>query len=190
MSSSIKKFTSRALAPNTLRTYERAFKRLQDWLHSRDLELDDRSLAEYLSDMYESGLSQATCALAVAAARWNISKSGKDLSIGRMTHDVLQGIRRSEKRGTGQVAGLTWEEADKVSRVQQRKKTPAGWRNAAMIAAASDALLRVSEIQAISIDDLNLDVDGEGFSILEIPRSKTDPEGRGEKNYWVPVRRC
>lgn len=75
--------------------------------------------------------------------------------------------------------GLKWEEADRVANQQWRKRTAAGLRNSALIAVASDALLRVSEIQAILIRDLDLEVNSLGNSILTIPRSKTDPEGEG-----------
>ena len=54
----------------------------------------------------------------------------------------------------------------------------AGLRDAAIIAVASDALLRVSEISALYVDDVNL----EEQTVL-IRRSKTDQEGAGAVQF-------
>ena len=184
--SSIEKYTSRALAPNTLRTYQFCLKRLQNWLHQSNLELSDRLLAEYLIASYESGLSQSFCSLTVAAVRWHSSTTGQAVLLEPITPTVLKAIRRSSEHGVGQVKGLTWKEADQVIYSQRQKNTPAGWRNAALIAIASDALLRVSEIQALEVQNLELNVVQDGFSVLEISRSKTDQMGKGAKMRLGP----
>ncbi len=54
-------------------------------------------------------------------------------------------------------------------------------RDAAILAVASDALLRVGEVAALQVDDIAFEADGSG--IVTIRSSKTDQEGRGDKLY-------
>ena len=183
--SSIKKFTDRAISPNTRLAYEKALRRFRDWLRTRNLKLNDSSLAEYLTSIYKAGLSHSTCAQCVAAVKWMARETRTADLVGKTTGLVLKGIARSGKRGCGQVKGLLWDQVDTVVNLEFRKGTPAGFRNAAMFAVAADAMLRISEIQAMRIDDIELNADDRGFSVLTIPRSKTDQEWIGEKNNWV-----
>lgn len=189
MSPSLKKFTDRAISSNTQLSYEKAIDRIQNWLRIRKLELNDASLAEYLASIYEAGSSHSTCSLCVAAVRWMTRGTGTAELVGSTTSLVLKGIARSKKHGPGQVAGLDWNDVDKVVDIQHSKKTLEGFRNAAMIAVGSDAMLRVSEIQAVTVEDVELNVNERGFSVLTIPRSKTDQEGIGKKRRWVHQRR-
>lgn len=188
MSPSLKKFADRAISPNTRLTYEKALGRIRDWLRTKKLELNDSSLAEYLVSIYEDGSSHATCSLCVAAVKWLARENGTAELVGNTTILVLKGIARSKKHGPGQVDGLDWNHVDKVVDNQHSKKTLGGFRNAAMVAVGSDAMLRVSEIQAVTVDDVALNVNDKGFSVLTIPRSKTDQEGIGEKSRWVHER--
>ena len=57
----------------------------------------------------------------------------------------------------------------------------AGLRDAAILAIASDALLRVSEVSALDVEDLAIEQDGSGR--LTIRQSKTDQEGAGAVQY-------
>lgn len=188
MSPSLKKFAERAISSNTQLSYEKALGRIQDWLRVRKLELNDSSLAEYLVSIYEAGSSHATCSLCVAAVRWMARETSTAELAGNTTILVLKGIARSRKRGPGQVDGLDWNDVVKVVDIQHSKKTLEGFRNAAMIAVGSDAMLRVSEIQVVAVEDVELNVNDKGFSVLTIPRSKTDQEGIGEKRCWVHQR--
>lgn len=188
MSPTLKKFVDRAISPNTQLSYEKAFGRIQDWMRVRKFELNDSSLAEYLASIYEDGSSHATCSLCVAAVRWIARETDTAELVGNTTTLVLKGIARSDSHGPGQVEGLDWNDVDKVVDIQHSKKTLEGFRNAAMIAVGSDAMLRVSEIQAVAVNDIDLNVNEKGFSVLTIPRSKTDQEGIGEKRGWVHER--
>ncbi len=60
----------------------------------------------------------------------------------------------------------------------------AGFRDAAMIALASDALLRVSELLAVQVEDIQLEADGSGR--LTVHHSKTDQESEGAVLYVGP----
>ena len=54
----------------------------------------------------------------------------------------------------------------------------AGLRDAAIVAIASDALLRVSEVAALDVPDVDL-----AEPTVLIRRSKTDQEGKGTVQY-------
>ena len=57
----------------------------------------------------------------------------------------------------------------------------AGLRDAALLAVASDGLLRVSEVAALDVGDVQAEADGSGR--LFVGESKTDQEGRGAVLY-------
>ena len=111
--------------------------------------------------------------------------SGQEDPAGPVTARTLAGIRRSSAgRGRGQVAGVIWEEADRVVEEAMRENTLRGLRDAALIAVASDALLRVGEVVAINAEDIERDPDGS--AVLLIRRSKSDQEGTGATCYLGP----
>ena len=93
---------------------------------------------------------------------------------------MLAGIRRE---GRGQVKGLPWSAADTVAAVAANggRGSVAGLRDAALVALASDCLLRVSEAVAVQVADLAAEPDGSGR--LTVRRSKSDQEGRGAVLY-------
>ena len=64
---------------------------------------------------------------------------------------------------------------------QQCAAAVAGLRDAALLAVASDGLLRVSEIAALDMGDVQAEPDGSGR--LFVGESKTDREGRGAVLY-------
>ncbi len=173
----------KSIAPNTSRAYRGALERLDAWLDGRVL--DDEALAEWIAGLHDRGLSATTAAMAVAAARFRARMAGQDGKwdpAGPVTRRTLAGIRRSSKdRGRGQVAGVPWEEADRVVEEAVREKTLRGMRDAALIAVGSDALLRVSEMVAINAGDIERDTDGS--AVLHVRRSKTDQEGMGATCY-------
>ncbi len=182
----IKKYSSNAHSRNTLRSYDKVYARLSVWLSQRELELNDRSLALYLTEIFEDGLSISICALTVSAVNHFAKKAGIATVVGEISEDVLKGIRRSNRASSGQVEGLTWTLADKVIKHEREKNTPQGIRNATLVAIGSDAMLRVSELQALVVEDLDIHVNATGSSTLHIPRSKTDQERNGHVSYLGP----
>ena len=105
--------------------------------------------------------------------------AGTTSPAGPATARVLAGFWR-EGRDRGQVAGVRWDQADLAAALVDRGSL-AGLRDAAIVAVASDAMLRVSEIAALSVADLALEEDGSGR--LAIRHSKTDQEGEGAVAY-------
>ena len=164
-----------SLSPNTRRAYARSLERLDRWLAGRPL--DDAHLATYLAHLFDAGLSPAVAAQLVAAVKLRAKLAGDAPPPGAATARVLAGFRREGRnRGRGQVTGLRWEQADAAAALAERGSL-AGLRDAAILALASDAMLRVGEIAALDIEDLAVEADGTGR--LTIRYSKTDQEGEG-----------
>ena len=160
-----------SMAQNTRRAYEAA---LRGFERSGRPETD-AGVAAYLGDLYEEGLSAACAAMAVAALRFRARLGGRPSPVGAASERVLAGFRRlAAERGRGQVAGVRWEQADRAAAMAERSGGPGGLRDAAIIAVASDALLRVSEISALDVIDVNPDE-----KTVLVRRSKTDQEGEG-----------
>ena len=164
-----------SMAPNTRRAYEAALRGFEgsDYLET------DAGVAAYLGELYDHGRSAAVAAMVVAALRFRARHQGRDSPVGPEVERALAGFRRmAAERGYGQVAGIRWEQADRVAEMAEQSGALAGLRDAAIIAVASDALLRVSEISALDIDDVDL----EEQTVL-IRRSKTDQEGAGAVQF-------
>ena len=169
-----------SIAASTRRAYRGALERLDAWLDGRVP--DDHALSEWITVLHDRGLSVSSASLAVAACRFRAKMSGMENPAGPMTERTLAGIRRSSHdRGRGQVAGVTWEEADLVMDRAMGEGTMRGLRDAALIAVGSDALLRVGEMVAIDARDIERAPDGS--AVLHVHRSKTDQEGMGATCY-------
>ena len=170
-----------SIAENTKRTYSAALKRLDAALAGQDL--TDASLALYLASVHAVGLSPAVAAMAVAAVKFRFRLQGLASPAGPATDRVLAGLRREGKgRGRGQVDGMRFREVDTAAAVAANDGgSVAGLRDAALLAVASDGLLRVSEVAALDVGDVQAEADGSGR--LLVGASKTDQEGRGAVLY-------
>ena len=170
-----------SIAENTKRTYAAALKRLDAALAGQDL--TDASLALYLARLHAAGLSPAVAAMAVAAVKFRCRLQGLASPVGPATDRVLAGLRREGKgRGRGQVDGVRFSEVDTAAAVAANDSgSVAGLRDAALLAVASDGLLRVSEIAALDVGDVQVEADGSGR--LLVGESKTDQEGQGAVLY-------
>ena len=169
-----------SLSAGTRTVYASVLSSLDEWLAGKPL--GDKSLAEYLAHLFEVGKSPASAALVVAAAKLRARLLGEPAPSGPATERVLAGFRREARdRGRGQVVGIRWEQADAAAALSASQGDPAGLRDAAILAIASDALLRVSEIAALDVEDLEVEEDGSGR--LTVRHSKTDQEGAGAVQY-------
>ncbi|MCY3755090.1 MAG: tyrosine-type recombinase/integrase, partial [Alphaproteobacteria bacterium] len=186
LSDGARKLAGAALAPRTVRLYSDALAALDTWLAAQGRAADDAALADYLAARHDAGAAPATLALAVAAVKAVARLAGQPSPAGPATARVLAGIRREGSgRGRGQVNGLQWSQADTAAAVAANGGGKlAGLRDAAMIALASDALLRVSELLAVRVADIQPEADGSGR--LAVHRSKTDQEGEGAILYIGP----
>ena len=164
-----------SIAENTRRAYETALRRFE----KSEYPETDGGIAAYLSSLYEQGRSAACAAMLVAALRFRARLRGLPSPVGAVAQRVLAGFRRlAYGRGRGKVTGVRWEQADRAAAMAERPGDLTGLRDAAIVAVASDALLRVSEIAALDVSDINL-----AEQTVLIRRSKTDQEGKGTVQY-------
>ena len=160
-----------SIAENTRRAYEAALRGFEDSGYPET----DAGVAAYLTGLFEKGRSAACASMAVAALRFRARLHGRSSPVGPSALRALAGFRRlGSERGRGQVAGVRWEEADLAASLAEGTGTLGGVRDAAIVAVASDALLRVSEVAALDVADVDL-----GEQTVRIRRSKTDQEGLG-----------
>lgn len=164
-----------SIAENTRRAYEGALRQFEN----SGYPVTDDGVAAYLSRLYEQGRSAACASLAVAALRFRAKLHGWPSPVGAAATRVLAGFRRlAAERGRGQVVGVGWEQADRVVAMAEQPGNMAGLRDAAIVAVASDALLRVSEIAALDVPDVDL-----AEQTVLIRYSKTDQEGKGVMQF-------
>ena len=157
------------IAANTRRAYEAALRGFE----GSGCPETDEGIAAYLTGLYEAGRSAAGAAMVVAALRFRARRHGRPSPVGAEASRVLGEFRRlAAERGRGKVAGVRWEEADRAAAMAGETGTLAGLRDAAILAVASDALLRVSEVEALDVQDVNLDA-----QTMSIRRGGTDQEG-------------
>ena len=166
-----------SIAPNTLKNYRHALCKLETWLQER--QLSDVLLTEYVSKLYHEGKVPTTCEMVVNAVKWRAKIEGSPLEEKDtlITDQTLRGIRREGRnRSKRQVNGLEWEDVARVCVCAEADNTVAGLRDSALIRLMSDCLLRISEVVAVDIDDLD-------DSTLLIRSSKTDQEGHGVHKF-------
>ena len=139
-----------------------------------------------LAHLFELGRSPASAAMLVAAVRFQVRVTGSDSPVGAATDRVLAGFRRAgSDRGRGQVAGVRWGQADAAAAVAANGgESIHGLRDAAILAVASDAMLRVSELAALRVGDIGAGEDN--AATVTVRHSKTDQEGEGAVLFLGP----
>lgn len=174
------------VAPNTRQAYVSALRGLDAWRRERRAgpPLDDALLAEYLAVLAAQKRCVASAAQVVAAAKWRAKQRGEASPVGEKTAEALKRYRKSAPAGPGQVRGISWEEADRMGDLAAGEGDAHGRRDAALIAVASDALLRVSEVSNMQVKDIAFEDDGSAR--LLVRRSKTDRRGRGALLFLGP----
>ena len=171
--SAMQQIAWQSLLPNTQKTYQQAYNQLDRWLAGRDL--NDMLLATYISELDAAGKSPATITLVVAAVRWWVKTMDIPFDF-QLTELKLKTIRRqSYARGRGQVDGISWAEVEEMCAYAEAEGTVAGLRDSALIRLMSDCLLRISEVVAVNVSDVD--------RVLRVRQSKTDPDGKGATLY-------
>ena len=175
-----------ALADGTKELYRAIAGKLDEWLQARGWEPGDLAIAEFLQHEHERGIAPGTISLIPAAVRYAAKMGGYPNPIGPQCKRVLAGVRREGAgRGNGQVKGLSWSEAERVAAVAVLGEPGArDFRDAALVALASDCLLRVGEVVSVRVADITAEADGSGR--LTVRRSKTDQLGVGVVLYIGP----
>ena len=180
VSDTVRGLMDASVSENTRRAYRSALNKFGD--HLAGAPVTDEAIADYLAALHEAGKSPQTCNQVVAAIKFAAKLHGKTPPLGPVTNRVLTGIRRTGRgRGRGQVQGVKFAQADAAATFAVTGGSLADARDAAIIAVASDAMLRASEVAALQVDDITCQPDGSGT--VTIRSSKTDQEGRGAELY-------
>ena len=181
----IRRLPQTAHAAKTRRVYAGVLRALNEWLDGRPA--TDALLARYLGVLFDRGRAPPSAVHLVAAVRYAAKEcAGAGLRstdpVGPATKERLERFHREgAERGTGQVRGISWKEAEAMCRCAEAPDDLAGKRDAAIISCASDALLRVAEVSGLNVDDVTFLPDG--TARIRIRRSKTDQRGRGAVQY-------
>lgn len=167
-------------AANTHKAYRQAVERFSAFLGNR--EADDETVAAFLKAEAERGLAPASLAITAAAIGAAARSAGVEDPRGEATRRTLRSLKREgAERGRGQVEGLRREQVAAAAGLAQAEGRTAGLRDAALLRLGSDGLLRISELAAVRVRDLEAAEDGSGR--LRLRRGKTDQEAEGETLY-------
>ena len=167
-----------AISSETRRAYGRALRQVTEQLAERSM--DDEGVSEALSELAAAGAGRAKLGQIVAAVRFGARLAGEPDPVGPSCDVVLRAHRRATSPSR-QVAAVDWEQADAAASVAASAGDLGGLRNAAIIATMSDALLRVGEVTALQVGDVERRSDG--AATLTVRRSKTDQNGDGATLY-------
>ena len=176
-----------ALAPNTRKSYDLAWKSWRYWTAEHDrvaLPASSVDVADYLEARHANGAAPATVRVARAAiAKVHQVFGFADPTADELCRNVLRRIAREGRgRGRGQVAGIGWDLAEAVATLAAAgAERLRGLRDCAIIRVMSDTLARISEVAALQVADVESDASGAGC--VHIRASKTDPFGAGVTRY-------
>ena len=184
-----------AVAPETRRAYASRLKRFFAWCLTEGVSTafptSPEVLAAYVASLADSGAAPATVeqilAAIAAAHRAEGTPSPTDSLLVKKT---LKGYRR--EHGTAPASrkdAATVEVVRMLLDATARDDSPKNIRDAAIISLGFAGAFRRSELSALNIKDLKWTVrSSEEILILDVRRSKTDPEGRGMQKAIFPGR--
>ena len=137
--------------------------------------LTDEDMARYISMLFDRGLSPPSAQKVITSVRFYAKYISGPCPIGPKTEAVMVGFRRAgADRGRGQATGASWERVERAAQLAEKEGIQRGARDAALLSLGSDCLLRISELAAVLVSDIDLE-----NLTLTIRRSKTDQEGEG-----------
>ena len=165
-----------SVADNTRAAYRIQWQQFKTWCAEYGypaLPASPETVAAYLTAraadaIAYASLQQAKCAIAKLHAA-----NGQPSPITAPVRQVMQGVRR-QAAPQRQAAPIRWEQADAAAQLAAQDGL-AGLRDAAILSVMSDAMLRVSELRALDVEDL----EAEAPNTLTIRRSKTDQTSEG-----------
>ena len=111
------------VSDNTLKAYEHATRKLEDWLDGRTL--NDAVLAEYIRFLHTEGKSPATINLLLSAVKWMAEYHGIDNVAGAITKPTWSGIRGENRQSGSEVGqmdlrGMRWSGCAQLLNPQKR----------------------------------------------------------------------
>ena len=179
-----------SIAPNTQRAYADALYRLREWLDKSAARLDDASLAGYVGNLFERGLTMASAAMAVKAVRFLARARGQPCPDGPITDAALKRFRRrAGSCGRGRAEPLTVDEAESILATAPTRRRYSDGRRESVARASRRSLvdmalvsvlflgaLRRAEAAMLTWGDIDRAADGQGV-VIRVRFSKTNPDG-------------
>ncbi len=151
-------------------------------------EITDAILSRYLEDRFEQTdppVSPGTIGLDVRVLVFRAKAMGDPDPYGVLSRAVMKRIRREgASRAKGSVKELRAADVAKLVAHCEGEYGLRGIRDAAIFSLLFDGLLRVGELAALEVSDLEDQDDGSG--LLTIRRSKTDQNGEGATLFISP----
>ncbi len=173
-----------AVSRNTERALRADLRLFAAWCRERGLTAlpaSPNAVAAYIEDM-------AASRAPATVRRYVASIAAAHRTVGRAetvkTEAVklaLQRMHRRKGRRQTQARGLTWPLRERLLEAAGERLIDA--RNRALLAVAYDTLLRRSELAALQVADLVVEI--QGSATVLVRRAKTDGEGRGDMVYLV-----
>ncbi len=189
-----------SVADSTRKQYQSALRHLDRWLEETGRELTDVTLSRYLLLRHNGQItihrryrkangkyrlaklrrkaSPPTLKNVVLAARFRAIAMDQPIPTGRHVKNAMKKISaKGRGRGRGQAPGLRESQLEQLVSACDAAFSLWGLRDAAMFYAAFDGGLRVGEIAALQVQDV--DFRPEGHARITIRSSKTDQAGVG-----------
>ena len=184
IAAAITDLSTRALSPNTLKSYASAMRQYARWsATSSQPDLFERcpepsKVLAYLAHLHRANKSLSTAHLFVSAVSHQARQMHLPTPIGEEAKKVLAGMRQSSLEESRQAYGLQWPVVDLMAKRARADGTLAGLRDSALLRLGSDAMLRISELAAVHVKHLKAETDGSGRLI--IPRAKSRANGHSD----------
>lgn len=177
---SIREILAAGRGSNTVRGYRSDLRAFEAWCRSKRgspaLPIRAEVVAAYLGHLAASGRRWATIEHHLAAiSALHEAAGARTPAQARLVKSVCRGLRRKLGVAQNQVEPLLPSDLTKI--VERAPRTLRWRRNLAMLLLGFAGALRRSELVAVRVEHLH--DEAQGF-VLEIPRSKTDQEGRGD----------
>jgi integrase len=173
-----KAYARAARAPRTLEEYGKQLRAFHAFCKTKQLvaiPAEPTTVALYMTAGASRGLRPNTLHVQLAAIGEAHRVAGRPSPCSSpIVREVMKGIRRVHGAAERQAVPLM---ADQLRMVLERiPNDPRGLRDRALLLLGFLAALRRQEIVSMTVEDIETHKDG---ITVHIPRSKTDPEGRG-----------
>jgi site-specific recombinase XerD len=181
LSDTVRAYQRADKAEATIRAYKSDALLFDGWCRGQSLRGSVPASAEivaaFLVSEAERGVRASTISRRAAAIRYAHKLAGHpDPTETEHVRTALRGIRRTLRTATRQKAPATAEIL--AAMLSHCPQTLTGKRDRAILALGFAAALRRSEMAALNVEDLTQDKDG---LRVQIRKSKTDQEGRGQE---------
>jgi integrase len=170
----ILEFITAATAPSTRRAYQSDSSHFL--AHGGTIPATPEQVARYLVD-HAAVLSMATLARRLVAIRiTHVARGFTDPTRSELVRLTFRGIRRKHGQPQRRVTALTHRDLSAI--IPSLGQSAKALRDAAILLVGFAGAFRRSELAAMEYQQIEI---GEHGAAIQIPRSKTDQEGRGRR---------